>query len=419
MVWIQAEISNLARPGSGHWYFSLKDEHAQVRCAMFRNRNMHSQFTPADGQLVLVRAKISLYEPRGEFQLIIEHMEAAGEGALRQQFELLKQKLQREGLFESLHKKPLPPYPESIGIITSPTGAAIHDILTTLNRRYPILNITIYPTSVQGASAAGEIIRAIKLAEQQADCDILILARGGGSLEDLWSFNNEQLAHAIFNCPIPVVTGIGHDVDFTIADFVADHRSPTPTGAAEFITPDKREILKHLDNFLRTFIQLTRGKIFNLTHALKTTQARLVHPERRLQDTSQKLDEHQMRLNRIIVNTLKKYQQYLTGTIKRLGTCVPQQRILHSRQQLAQYNLRLVRAVDFKIHNANGRLKEQVAILNALSPIATLDRGYAIVTRVSNKKIVHNSHELKLNDEVQTRLSNGSFISKVTDIAKD
>ena len=245
LVWVEGEISNLARPSSGHIYFSLKDEAAQVRCAMFKMRNRLLNFQPENGQQVLARARISLYEARGDFQLIIEHMEETGDGALRRQFELLKHKLFEEGLFDESHKRELPSLPTRLGVITSPSGAAIRDILSVLKRRFPGIPILIYPVPVQGNEAPPAIIDAIKTAGIRKDCDLLILARGGGSLEDLWAFNDESVARAIYHCPIPVVTGIGHEIDFTIADFVADFRAPTPSAAAEYISPDQNEWLEN------------------------------------------------------------------------------------------------------------------------------------------------------------------------------
>src|SRR5271167_2003565 len=245
-LWLEAEISNFSRPSSGHWYFSLKDAAAQVRCAMFRQRNMLCSFTARDGQKVLVRARIGLYEPRGEYQLIVDHMEDAGLGALKRLFEELSAKLKQEGLFDAERKRPLPSLPRRIGIITSPTGAAVRDILHVLARRFPAAAVLIYPVAVQGAQAAPEIIAALKLAGRRAECDVLILARGGGSLEDLWAFNDEALARAIAASPIPVVSGIGHEVDVTIADFAADVRAPTPSAAAEIVVPDADEWLASL-----------------------------------------------------------------------------------------------------------------------------------------------------------------------------
>ncbi|HEU4485077.1 MAG TPA: exodeoxyribonuclease VII large subunit, partial [Povalibacter sp.] len=246
VLWIEGEMSNLSRPSSGHWYFSIKDEGAQLRCAMFRQRNLLARFTPRDGQVVLLRGRISLYEPRGDYQFLVDHIEEAGEGALRRRFELLKTRLAAEGLFATERKRPLPKHPARIGVVTSPSGAAIRDVLHVLRRRFCSIPVLIYPVPVQGAGAATQIAAAIRLASARADCDVLILARGGGSLEDLWSFNEEVVARAIAACTIPIVSGVGHEVDFTIADFVADLRAPTPSGAAELVAPDCKEWARHL-----------------------------------------------------------------------------------------------------------------------------------------------------------------------------
>src|SRR5271167_4794465 len=260
-LWLEAEISNFARPSSGHWYFSLKDSAAQVRCAMFRQRNMLSAFTPRDGQKVLVRARIGLYEPRGEFQLIVDHMEDAGLGALKRQFEELSARLNLEGLFAVERKRPLPSLPRRIGVITSPTGAAVRDILHVLARRFPATAVLIYPVSVQGAQAAAEIVAALESAGVRAECDVLILARGGGSLEDLWAFNDERLARVIAASSIPVISGVGHEIDFTIADFAADVRAPTPSAAAELVVPDAAE---WFDAFAQFGARLRRGMLRRL-----------------------------------------------------------------------------------------------------------------------------------------------------------
>src|SRR5450631_784316 len=240
VVWVEGELSNLSQPSSGHWYFSLKDRAAQIRCAMFRQRNIAAGFAPRAGQHVLARGRVSVYEARGDYQLIVEHLEEAGIGALRREFEKLKVKLATEGLFALASKRSLPPFPQRIAVVTSPTGAALRDILHVLARRFAPTAVLIYPTAVQGAAAAPGLVAALELASDRAECDVLILARGGGSLEDLWAFNDERVARAIARAPIPLVTGIGHEVDFTIADLVADLRAPTPSGAAQMVVPDRQ-----------------------------------------------------------------------------------------------------------------------------------------------------------------------------------
>src|SRR5580692_12739975 len=269
MIWLEGEISNFSRPSSGHWYFSLKDAGAQVRCAMFRQRNMSCTFTARDGQKVLVRARIGLYEPRGEFQLLVEHMEDAGLGALRRRFDELAAKLAAEGLFAPERKRPLPGLPKRIGVITSPSGAAIHDILHVLARRFAAIPVLLYPVAVQGAAAAAEIVAALNLAGRRAECDVLILARGGGSLEDLWAFNDEALARAIAASPIPVVSGIGHETDFTIADFAADVRAPTPSAAAELVVRSRDEFERHIAVHQRHLVQQMRYLLSQRRHRVR------------------------------------------------------------------------------------------------------------------------------------------------------
>ncbi|HEX6549675.1 MAG TPA: exodeoxyribonuclease VII large subunit, partial [Gammaproteobacteria bacterium] len=269
LLWVEGELSNLARPASGHLYFSLKDASAQVRCALFRNRASLLRFTPRDGQHVLVRARVSLYEPRGDYQLQIEHMEDAGHGALQRAFEELKKKLAAEGLFDAASKKPLPAAPHTIGIVTSPSGAAIRDILSVIRRRYPVARVIVYPVPVQGEGAGAKIAAMLQTASTRAECDVLIVSRGGGSLEDLWAFHEEIVARAIHACPIPVVSGVGHEIDFTIADFVADVRAPTPTGAAELATPDSSEWLQALSNLRTRIVQAQNRSLANLRERIE------------------------------------------------------------------------------------------------------------------------------------------------------
>ena len=281
LIWVEGELSNLARPSSGHLYFSLKDEQAQVRCAMFKPRNQLLGFKPDNGMQVLARARVSLYEGRGEFQLIIEHMEEAGDGALRRAFEQLKSKLAAEGLFDAAHKKPLPVLPRRIGVVTSPTGAAIRDILSVLKRRFPAIPVLVYPVPVQGQGAAEKIAGAIRLAAQHGECDVLIISRGGGSLEDLWAFNEEVVARAIYDCALPVVSGVGHEIDFTIADFVADHRAATPSAAAEMVSPDQADWLQQLRGFELRLTQLLRAMLGRNRQQLVWLEQRLQQQEPR------------------------------------------------------------------------------------------------------------------------------------------
>ncbi|MEE8108529.1 MAG: exodeoxyribonuclease VII large subunit, partial [Gammaproteobacteria bacterium] len=306
LIWLEGEISNFTHHGSGHMYFSLKDDKAQVSCAMFRGQNRGLGFRPAMGMQVLVRAKVSIYEARGNYQLIVESMEEAGEGRLQREFERLRKKLLDAGLFAAESKQPLPAAPRKIGIVTSPTGAAVRDILHVLKRRFPVAQVLIYPVAVQGEAAAGQIVRALALAEAHGSCDLLILARGGGSLEDLWAFNEEAVAQAIFKCPIPVISGVGHEIDFTIADFVADVRAPTPSAAAEIAVPDQREWLNALARYLDRLGHLAQRYLSAKREKTGWLEKRLAqaHPGQLLNQRGQKLDELGLRLRRAVQDKL-------------------------------------------------------------------------------------------------------------------
>lgn len=415
LLWIEAEISNLARPASGHLYFSLKDDAAQVRCAMFRNRNMSLGFTPANGMQVLVRAKIGLYEPRGEFQIIVEHMEESGAGALQRAFEALKQQLNKEGLFASTHKQALPALPKQVGVITSPSGAAIRDILTTLKRRFPSMPVIVYPVAVQGNGAAEQIAQMIKLADSRKECDVLLLARGGGSLEDLWAFNEEVLARAIYACTIPVVTGVGHEIDFTIADFVADHRAPTPTGAAEMISPDQQEWSNRLRTLQQRLGYLARNRLVSLKQQLLGLDKRLQHPGRRLNDSAQRLDELEQRLQRAQQNLLRHTSARLTQVSEKLLRHNPALRLTTLQKTNDNLLHRLQSTMQHQLVHYQNRFRQLTHALDTVSPLATLSRGYAIVQR-EDETIVRQATQVKPGDMVKARLGKGELYCKVNRI---
>src|SRR5450631_209189 len=413
-LWIEAEISNFARPSSGHWYFSLKDAGAQVRCAMFRQRNMVCGFTAKDGQKVLVRARIGLYEPRGEYQLIIDHMEDAGLGALKRQFEELSAKLAAEGLFDAARKRPLPGLPTRIGIITSPTGAAVRDILHVLARRFASIPVLIYPVPVQGAQAAADIVAALALAAQRAECDVLILARGGGSLEDLWAFNDERLARAIVASPIPIITGIGHEVDVTIADFAADVRAPTPSAAAELVVPDADEWLAA---FVRLGTQLRRGMLRRLDERRErldwlTARAALVSPSARLIQQTLRLDEFEQRMCRALGNLLNARISQFRERESRLWKASPLARVRDAAARHAALLLRLRAGGLEHVRRARERLLPLVRTLNAVSPLATLERGYAIVS-AEHGAILRNAADAPPGTVIEARLAKGIIRAKV------
>jgi exodeoxyribonuclease VII large subunit len=421
-VWVEGEISNLAQPSSGHWYFSLKDAHAQIRAAMFRQRNARTGFEPKNGQLVLARGRVGLYEPRGDYQLVVEVLEEAGIGALRREFERLKQQLQKEGLFDAARKRALPAVPRRIGIITSPTGAALRDILHVLRRRFPAAHVLVYPTQVQGAAAVPEIVAAIDLASQRADCDALILARGGGSLEDLWAFNDEAVARAIARCSIPVVSGIGHEIDFTIADFVADVRAPTPSGAAELVTPDGAAWITafaRLGERLRAALKRQLGEERERVARL-LRRLRLVHPGVRLAQGSQRLDELEQRLASALQSSWQDRRGRLAEARTRLVRQAPNLRLRDLAARQGSLGDRLVHAMRERLSRAANQLSLASRGLDTMSPLATLTRGFAIVTLASDRTLVTNAAALAPGAEVDTRLARGSFRAKVLRIsAKD
>lgn len=366
LVSVQGEISNLTKPSSGHWYLTLKDQQAQIRCVFFRHKQLRHHAAITNGMQVLVQGCLSLYEARGDYQLIAETMNEAGLGDLHQQFEQLKQKLFAQGLFDSSRKKPLPRFPKQIGVITSPTGAAIRDILTTLKRRYPLAAVQIYPSDVQGKLAAPQLLAAIELANQECTCDVIILARGGGSIEDLWAFNDEALAHAIANSRIPIVTGVGHEIDVTIADLVADLRAPTPTAAAEIVTPLQEDLLLGIGALEARMLQALRRMLQQQRLRYHYQQKRLISPKHMIANYWQTLDHREYQLRQFIMHMLQTKRQSL--------------------------------------QNLSGRLQ-------AMSPLATLERGYAVVT--SEQKLIRSVQQISLGEKINIRLAEGQLECEV------
>jgi exodeoxyribonuclease VII large subunit len=414
-VWLEGEISNLARPASGHWYFSLKDESAQVRCAMFRNRSMLVRFPVKDGARVLARGRVSLYEARGEFQVVIEHLEEAGEGALRRRFEELKRKLLTEGLFEATQKRPLPTLPRRIGVITSPTGAALRDILHILQRRFPAVPVLVYPVAVQGEAASREIVQALQLADARRDCDVLILARGGGSLEDLMAFNEESVARAIHACGIPIISGVGHETDVTIADFVADERAPTPSAAAERSVPDSAEYLRTLGTLERNLLQAMRRRLLALRQTLLQRQRSLdrLSPGARLQQHAQRLDELEQRLQRAVRARVERARVRLANARALLDRSSPARRLALLQQRVDVARRRLPVAMQRRLQAARERCERSMRTLNAVSPLATLERGYAIVT-TAGSRVVTDAAVLTPGTRLEARLARGAVHATVT-----
>lgn len=416
-VWLSAEISNFSQPASGHWYFTLKDDGAQVRCAMFRNSNRRVTFRPQHGQQILVRATITLYEPRGDYQLIIESMHPAGEGALQQQFELLKAKLASEGLFDQQHKQPLPTPAKQVGVITSATGAALHDVLRVLHRRDPSLPVIIYPTPVQGADAPAAIVRAIELANQRGECDVLIVGRGGGSLEDLWSFNEERVARAIFASHIPVVSAVGHETDVTIADFVADLRAPTPSAAAEIVSRNQTELLRQLlsqqqrlEMAMDYYLAQQQRRFARLDHRLQQQ-----HPQLRLARQQTVLFRLQQRLNEAMENRLRQTTRQQDRLAQRLAAQQPQSRLYQAQRQLEQMRYRLQQSLEKQLNRERQRFATLAAQLEGVSPLATLARGFSVTTDQTGQ-VVKKTAQLQAGDLLRTRLDDGWVESQVTSL---
>lgn len=419
-IWVEGEISNLSQPSSGHLYFSMKDNAAQVSCAMFKGQNRSLNFSPENGNQVLVRARVSLYQPRGNYQLIIDRMEEAGDGALRKQFEALKIKLAAQGLFDEASKQELPALPGGICIITSKTGAAIHDVLSVIARRFPSIPVKLFPVPVQGKESAPAICNAFDLIARnvssgELNCDVILLVRGGGSLEDLWSFNEESVAYAIFDCPIPVVTGVGHEVDVTIADYVADVRAATPTAAAETVTPDQTRWLQSFDWYQQRLQQLVNSKIQRYSENIQWFQRRLQqqHPETQVLRSRQRSNELIKRLFRNGQSMLDLRHSKLDTCHAKLNTQNPLL-LIKQKQQSAQFlNIRLQKAILNLLSHKKSLLSNTARTLHAISPLQTLERGYSIT--LNNKGVAITSVlQIKANNTIETRLHDGRIISKVS-----
>ncbi|HEX5162856.1 MAG TPA: exodeoxyribonuclease VII large subunit [Steroidobacteraceae bacterium] len=416
LLWLEGELSNFAAPASGHWYFSLKDSQAQVRCAMWRQRNSTVKFRPKDGLAVLVRARVGLYEPRGEYQLIVEHLEEAGEGALKREFEKLKTRLAAEGLFAAERKRALPAVPRRIGVVTSPTGAAIHDILRVLRARFPVAPVLVYPTAVQGAAAVPEIVRAIETASRRNECDVLIVARGGGSLEDLWCFNDERVARAIAACRIPTVSGVGHEVDVTIADFVADLRAPTPSAAALAATPDKATWLESLalmaTRFGGAMGRYLRARGLDLGALVQRLQ--VSQPGAKLAQHAQRLDDLEQRLRLSLRATVLKDRERLQVLSTRLWRENPRHRLEALCARAAAVRQRLGAAIGSRLGGLEQRLALASRTLDAVSPLATLGRGFAVVSRADDGTLLRDAAQAPEGTEIEARLSKGRLRARVT-----
>ncbi len=419
MLWLEGEMSNLAQPASGHMYFSLKDARAQIRCAMFRQHNRYLGFSPRNGQHLRVRARVSLYEARGEFQLIVEQMEDAGEGALRARLEALKAKLAAEGLFDESAKLALPTVPQRIGVVTSPSGAAIRDVLNILGRRFPAVPVRIYPVPVQGEEAAPRIAAALDLATKRRDCDVIIVTRGGGSLEDLWAFNEEIVVRAIHACDIPLISAVGHEVDVTLSDLAADLRAPTPSGAAELAVPDAAAWSVQLRRSVSRLQQLASRRIARDSEKTAWLEKRLDqrNPRRVLQQNGQTLDEFERRLRRAqrqLIETRAARLREQTAHLERLS---PASAIERRAQALSAYRHRLIEAVRRRLANSAAGHASAARALHAVSPLATLERGYAIVFDPQGRAL-HSISNIGQGDALDVRVADGSFAATVTQIGK-
>ena len=414
-LWIEGEISNLARPASGHVYFSLKDETSQIRCAWFKQRQSINANDISNGMKMLALGKISLYQPRGEYQFIIEKMETAGEGDLKRKYEELKQKLFNEGLFDRERKLEIPKLPKKIGVITSPSGAAIRDVLSILKRRFPLLPIVIFPITVQGDNAAPDIENALKNANLRADCDVLILTRGGGSLEDLWAFNEEIVARAIHVSKIPIISAIGHETDTTIADFVSDLRAPTPSGAAEIVTPDQNELLKLLKTLFGRIEHETNQYINSKSQSMDWLSKRLSQSNPIM--TVRKQIEISGNLRKLLFSSIGRnlsiHSKAVDSLKFRLNSSSPKLEIQKAISHLSEMQLKITTSTKSSVTKLNSQLTALGKTLDSLSPLKTLDRGYAVARDSKTKKIISNSEKVSINSQIDIKLAKGEIAAKV------
>ncbi len=416
-IWVEGELSNTMKARTGHMYFTLKDSRSQLRCAMFRNDNRRLDFTPADGQKVLMRGRLGIYEARGDYQMVVDRMLETGAGALQQQFEETKKRLHGEGLFDEKYKKSIPEFPTTIGLITSPTGAAVQDALNVLKRRFPCAQVIVYPATVQGKTAAPAIVKMIQLANQRAECDVLLMIRGGGSLEDLWAFNEEIVARAVFASQLPLVCGVGHEIDYTIADLTADLRAPTPSAAAELCTPDQTELQTHLLNLERRLSRRAMQSQRDQQSKLAQLQRRLAnhHPSNRLRQRSQRCDELDIRLSRLMQNRLLRAGSAHSQLHKRLENLSPSHQLFQRRESVQKLENRLITSTATSVSNARLLLSGAQRALQAISPLNTLNRGYAIV-QTSSGSVVTNNSQVEPGDNISVRVAAGQIGAKVTSL---
>lgn len=417
LVWLTAEISNLVQHSSGHWYFTLKDSQAQVKAAMFKGQNRRVSFRPQNGQQILVQGQLSLYEARGDYQLIVEKMQPAGDGLLQMKLEALKAQLTAEGLFAPSRKRPLPPQPKQIGIITSPTGAAVHDMLTILARRDPSLPVILYPSAVQGESAVPALLAALETAWQRDECDLLIIGRGGGSLEDLWCFNDERVVRAIANSPIPIVSAVGHETDVTLADFAADLRAPTPSAAAELVSQDQQQQLHRLTQFIQRLKQAVLLQQQRYVLRWQQQQSRLAaqNPQYQLQQKMQRQDELQWRLERVIKQQLNNSSRHYSEQTQRLQQASPARHISTLQQQHEFLQQRLLKAIQNRHQARQQQLAQLSGQLQALSPLQVLARGYSVTTKM-NGELIRDYTQVTAGERLKIRLDKGELLVTTEDV---
>lgn len=416
-IWVEGELSNTMRARTGHMYFSLKDSRSQLRCAMFRNDNRRLDFTPADGQKVLCRGRLGIYEARGDYQMVVDRMIETGAGALQQKFEQTKKRLHAEGLFDEARKKPLPQFPQTIGVVTSPTGAAIRDVLNVLQRRYACAQVIIYPATVQGQTAAPAIVKMLGIANRRAEVDVLLLIRGGGSIEDLWAFNEEAVARAIFESTLPVISGVGHEIDYTIADLAADVRAPTPSAAAELCSPDREELQMGLRGLQRSLYRLMTNRINDHRNMLGQWQRRLanVHPRNQLRQKAQRVDELELRLRRCMNNTVSQARLQQQQLTRRLRLLSPEHQIAQRHERLVRLQGRLGQTMSNRLQQARLQLSGSQRALQAISPLNTLARGYAIV-QTDTGSVVTDAAQVNPKSAIRVRLAQGELAAEVTAI---
>ncbi|MBL0715566.1 MAG: exodeoxyribonuclease VII large subunit [Desulfosarcina sp.] len=413
LVWIMGEISNLRIPSSGHVYFTLKDSEAQLSAVIFKGQARHLSFKPEDGRVILGMGRVSVFEPRGVYQIIIEYMEPKGRGDLQLAFEQLKQKLADEGLFDEKHKKPLPPLPRIIHVITSPTGAVIFDTINTIQRRFLNIPIVLIPTSVQGPNAPREIASAIALLNSQPDAQVAILARGGGSLEDLQAFNDERVARAIYKSEVPIISAIGHETDYTIADFTADLRAPTPSAAAELVVPVKMAFIEHVDALTRKLVLITRAAIDQQRQRLKNCRERLLDPRRKLYDGRLYLDDLTHRMEVSLQRTLRDRGRELSLSASRLAQNPLRGKIKIMKQKLEQITINNLYSIDNIIRSKKWVRQDMASRLSALNPLAVLSRGYSITRLLPQRTIIKNSRWVNVNQPVEITLASGSLLCRI------